>query len=199
MTGTRSYDMRSRSAAAEATRQRIADAALELFLARWYDDVTLADIAEHAGVSGQTVINHFGGKEQVFGTVIQQAGEQIELRRYTATPGDAAAAIAALIEDYELTGDAVVRMLAVEERVTAVQPAMARGRADHRAWIETMFANPSATAELLVVTDVYAWKLLRRDQGLSREETRAAMLRMVEAIVARHPSPNASDVPRSPA
>lgn len=32
--------MRSREAAADATRARILDAARELFLARWYDDVT---------------------------------------------------------------------------------------------------------------------------------------------------------------
>lgn len=183
MTEARTYDMRSRSASAEATRRRIADAAQDLFLSRWYDDVTLADIAEHAGVSGQTVINHFGGKEQVFGVVIQRAGEEIQLRRYTATPGDVAGAIAALIDDYEVTGDAVVRLLAVEERLPAAQPAMARGRAEHRAWIETMFAAPAATSALLVVTDVYAWKLLRRDQGMSRDDTEAAMRRMVEAVL----------------
>jgi len=46
-----------------ATRQAIADAALELFLARAYDDVTVRDIAEKADVSTTTLFKHFSGKE----------------------------------------------------------------------------------------------------------------------------------------
>lgn len=46
-----------------ATRQAIADAALELFLARGYDHVSIRDIAEEADVSTATVFKHFTGKE----------------------------------------------------------------------------------------------------------------------------------------
>ncbi|MHC1558357.1 TetR/AcrR family transcriptional regulator [Actinomycetospora sp. C-140] len=46
-----------------ATRQALADAALELFLARGYADVTVAEIADAADVSVTTLFNHFpGGK-----------------------------------------------------------------------------------------------------------------------------------------
>jgi AcrR family transcriptional regulator len=46
-----------------ATRRALADAALELFLARGYDDVTVAEIADAADVSVTTLFNHFpGGK-----------------------------------------------------------------------------------------------------------------------------------------
>src|SRR4051794_41350410 len=46
-----------------ATRRALADAALELFLERGYDDVTVAEIAEAADVSVTTLFNHFpGGK-----------------------------------------------------------------------------------------------------------------------------------------
>ena len=179
---TRAYDMRSRDASVRTTRERIVDAACELFLAHWYDDVTLALIAEHAGVSGQTVINHFGGKEPVFAAAIERLGEEVENRRYRATPGDVDGALAALLEDYEITGDAVIRLLAVEERLPAVQPPVARGREGHRAWLETMFG--AVTPELLVATDVYTWKLLRRDQGLSPDETAAVMRRLVDAALA---------------
>lgn len=45
------------------TRQALADSALELFLARGYEDVTVAEIAEAADVSVTTLFNHFpGGK-----------------------------------------------------------------------------------------------------------------------------------------
>ena len=46
-----------------ATRSALADAALELFLARGYEDVTVAEIADAADVSVTTLFNHFpGGK-----------------------------------------------------------------------------------------------------------------------------------------
>ncbi|WP_218177834.1 TetR/AcrR family transcriptional regulator [Amycolatopsis australiensis] len=46
-----------------ATRQAIADAALQLFLARGYDQVSIRDIADAADVSTTTVFKHFSGKE----------------------------------------------------------------------------------------------------------------------------------------
>jgi hypothetical protein len=36
---------------------------------------------------------------------------------------------------------------------------------------------------LVVATDVYTWKLLRRDRGLTRAATEARMLRLVEALL----------------
>ncbi|MGW1989205.1 TetR/AcrR family transcriptional regulator [Embleya sp. NPDC001921] len=46
-----------------ATRQSIADAALQLFVARGYDQVSIRDIADAADVSTTTVFKHFTGKE----------------------------------------------------------------------------------------------------------------------------------------
>jgi AcrR family transcriptional regulator len=179
------YNMELRAAAAEATHERILVAAAEVFLDRWYDDVTLAEIAQRAGVSGQTVINHFGGKEQLATAAYDHLGQQITLRRYTPEPGDVEGAVGALVEDYEITGDAVIRMLALEEKVAALGPLLARGRTSHRAWVETMFQAPELVPELIVATDVYTWKLLRRDQGLTRKKTTAAIRHMVQAILDR--------------
>jgi AcrR family transcriptional regulator len=41
------------------TRDSIALAAMELFQARGFDDVTVAEVAHAAGVSDKTVFNHF--------------------------------------------------------------------------------------------------------------------------------------------
>ncbi|WP_305785476.1 TetR/AcrR family transcriptional regulator [Symbioplanes lichenis] len=46
-----------------ATRQAIADAALELFLAHGYEKVGIRDVAEAADVSTTTLFKHFSGKE----------------------------------------------------------------------------------------------------------------------------------------
>jgi AcrR family transcriptional regulator len=46
-----------------ATRQKIADTALRLFLEHGYDAVGIRDVAAAADVAVTTVFNHFAGKE----------------------------------------------------------------------------------------------------------------------------------------
>jgi AcrR family transcriptional regulator len=181
----RAYSMELRAAAAEATRERILDAATEAFLEHWYDDVTIASVAKRAGVSGQTVINHFGGKEQLAYAAYDRMSEAIVAMRYAPAVGEIRALVEALVEDYETTGDTIIRLLALEEKVPALQPLLARGRASHREWVGTMFGAAELTPELVVATDVYTWKLLRRDQGLTRDETVASILKIVEALLER--------------
>ena len=184
----RPYSMRARAAAAEATRVRILAAAAGLFLERFYDDVTLQDVARDAGVSAQTVINHFGGKEPLLAAAVERLQPEMLARRYAPAPGDVPALVEALVDDYEITGDGTIRMLALEGRVAVVDPLLAAGRAGHREWVLAMLGRPDLAAELVVATDVYAWKLLRRDQGLTRDETVAAMRRIVESLLATNPT-----------
>jgi AcrR family transcriptional regulator len=49
-----------------ATRQRISDTATALFIQRGFDEVTVADVADAAGVSKVTVFNYFPRKENLF-------------------------------------------------------------------------------------------------------------------------------------
>jgi AcrR family transcriptional regulator len=48
------------------TRQHIADEAMRLFVTRGFDHVTVAEVAEAAGVSEKTVYNYFPTKEDLF-------------------------------------------------------------------------------------------------------------------------------------
>lgn len=48
------------------TRQRIADTAMGLFMARGFDNVTVAEVARAADVSVNTVFNYFRTKEDLF-------------------------------------------------------------------------------------------------------------------------------------
>src|SRR5438105_3307061 len=48
------------------TRQEIADKAMQLFVARGFDHVTVAEVAAAAGVSEKTVFNYFPTKEDLF-------------------------------------------------------------------------------------------------------------------------------------
>ncbi|MHC5903276.1 TetR/AcrR family transcriptional regulator [Streptomyces sp. S6] len=49
----------------QQTRTAIADAALPLFLEHGFDQVTVAEVARHAGVSTNTVFNYFPAKEDL--------------------------------------------------------------------------------------------------------------------------------------
>ena len=62
-------------------------AAADAFLEHWYDDVTLASVAKRAGVSGQTVINHFGGKEAARRRRVRAGRRGRSRRRYTPAAG----------------------------------------------------------------------------------------------------------------
>jgi AcrR family transcriptional regulator len=50
----------------QRTRRAIADTALQLFAVRGFDHVTVAEVAEAAGVSEKTVFNYFPTKEDLF-------------------------------------------------------------------------------------------------------------------------------------
>jgi len=62
----------------EETRQRILDAALQLFSERGYDGATTRAIAALAGVNEVTLFRHFGSKKSLF---------QAMLRHNSALPG----------------------------------------------------------------------------------------------------------------
>ena len=192
--------MSARAAATEATRERIVEAAEEAFNANWYDDVTMRAIASAAGVALQTVVNHFGTKEALFAAASERTAAGIERARWGVEPGDVGRAIATLVDDYERTGDATLRALAVEGRVSVVEPVLALGRRGHEDWVQHVFAGAleglkgrqrrRRIAQLVVATDVYTWKLLRRDKGLSRDQTVLAVRELVEAL--HHPSEGGS-------
>ena len=53
------------------TREAITRAALELFVERGYDETTLAEIADAAGVSTRTIFAYFPGKEDILFSRVQ--------------------------------------------------------------------------------------------------------------------------------
>ncbi len=49
-----------------ATRRAISDVATRLFMERGFDAVTMAEVADAAGVSVKTIFNYFGSKEDLY-------------------------------------------------------------------------------------------------------------------------------------
>jgi AcrR family transcriptional regulator len=186
--------MDARADAVEATRRRILEATERLFDEHWWDEVTLNRIAADAGVSHQTVLNHFGSKDAVLLALIEhKQGDTLERRRQ-AEPGDVTTAVALLIAQYEHFGLANVRATQQEHRVPALRAALDAARASHRDWVERTFAHvlPDSEPErgqkiaaFLGATEVAVWKSLHHDYGFSKRDTAVAMTMLINALEAR--------------
>ena len=192
----RPYRQKARAEAAEETARRIAQAFGDLMFERWYEDVTLEEVARRAGVTVRTVMRRFGSKEGLLGSYIDYLAPEI-LERLSAPPGDVPGIVRRIIDFYEEIGDGAIRNLAQELRFSVLQPPVERGRREKRKSTEENFAPwLDALSEkerrrtldaLIVATDVYTWKLVRRDIGRSRAETEAVMLGLVAAILDQSP------------
>jgi AcrR family transcriptional regulator len=185
----RPYRQSARAAAAENLRKRIVAAFHNLLLKRWIDEITLDEVAASAGTTRQTVIRLFGGKDGLLEAVIDLVRAEAVPR--TSMPADvsARAALESLIAHYEAVGNMVVRFLAQEERHSALRPLLAQGRREHRAWVAERFRSTQSglselererqITRLIVATDIYTWKLLRRDFGKSQDEVLHLMVGII--------------------
>ena len=194
----RPYVQRARAEASEATHRRIMDALADLVGERSTMAIQLSDVAERAGVSVQTILRRFGSRDALFDQTLAYRSAAVESER-EAPSGNIPEALRILVDHYEQRGDGVVALLAQEAADERVRRIVTVGREVHRRWVEAVFApwledTDGATREeqvrlLIVATDVYVWKLLRRDQALPRAEAEAHMLRLVHGVLhgsARH-------------
>ena len=189
----RRYDTTNRAEAAAATRQRILQAGVDLFWEQLTIETTLDDVASRAGVNVKTVLRHFGSRDGFDAAVEQRALEEIGEER-AASPGDIAAAVHGIFIHYEHRGDGVLKMLGQELFDDTFR--MDLGRRLHRENVAELFApqlaerseaDREALIDLLVVaTDVYTWKLLRRDRGLDQPTAEARVRLLIAGILSDH-------------
>lgn len=189
---TRSYRKHARAQAERATGTAILDAAFVAFGRESFDRVTLQAIAEVSGVTVQTVIRRFGSKEELFEALVQRERPRILASREAADGEGLEDSLRALIAHYEADGDTVLNFIAQEHRVPLVSEVVREGRRTHRLWVERHCAPLLADTdgadreELLLAaiaaTDLYTWKLLRRDRGLDPEGVHAVMIRMLSGL-----------------
>lgn len=193
MKTTRPYTMRARAASVEQTRRRILDATFDLASERLVSEISLDDVAQTAEVSVQTVLRQFGSRAGLLEATTEYAAGQVAAER-TAPSGDLAAAVRVLVDHYEQRGRMTLLLLAQEDGDPTIRAITDQGRTLHRTWVAEAFADDLAplpqhrrdelTDLLVVATDVYTWKLLRRDRQLSRTVTESRITRLVEALLA---------------
>ncbi|MCB0549130.1 MAG: TetR/AcrR family transcriptional regulator [Phaeodactylibacter sp.] len=190
---TRPYNMKNRAKAAAHTERRIMEAVIGLWQVLPIHEITLEAIAERAGVTVRTVLRKYGSKEGLFEACLKQDSSKIEINRGQVQAGDVPGALRILLDDYEAYGDANIRTLAVEEELEMARKILEKGRQYHRQWCARVFApwlpEPSTgdyekrLLAFIAATDVYLWKLLRRDLGRSPGETLETIQTLVNGLI----------------
>ena len=198
-TDCRAYHQGARAEAAEATGRRIVEAFLARVRKQWFEEITLDQVAEDAGVTVQTVVRRFGGKPGLLAEGMKVMGAQINARR-AAAPDDVDALVENLVADYERTGETVIRLLASEARHPELKEFLDFGRSEHRRWTAEAFAKRLSQLDaakgketldaLVVAGDVYTWNLLRCDMGRSVSATRRTMKFLFRSIIENSARPD---------
>lgn len=188
----RPYRMRARAEATAATRERILESVEAAFDELLVDEITLAEIARRAGVSVQTVLRHFESREGLFLATLQHTSERMLASRGIELSGEAGEVVGNLVDHYEEFGDRILRMLSQEDRQAELRMIADLGRAFHVEWCKQAFApalkglrgarRERRVAQIAALTDIYIWKLLRRDRALSPAQTKLAIRELLEPL-----------------
>lgn len=188
----RSYQMDVRAQSAAKTRERILDAAVEIFYEQPVDSISLEKVALRSGYSVQTVIRRFGGKDGLFTAALERETKRLSNQRDQATAEDIEGALRILLDHYENVGIGILRMLAEENRLPLLQKVIELGREYHSNWCEKIFhpflqqvegeEHKRRLAQIIAITDVYTWKILFIDRGLTRDQTQLAMYELINNL-----------------
>jgi AcrR family transcriptional regulator len=160
-------------------------------------DITLDDVSRESGLTVRTILRRFGSRDGVLEAAFARIKTEFEGLRVPTRAGDVDAALTSLLNQYERIGDLNIRALEQEEQLPLLRRALSDARRIHRAWLEEVFAPNLAALPgdererrliaLYAATDVYLWKLLRRDLNLDRPQTEQAYRRLVYGVLGSDP------------
>lgn len=190
----RSYRGHVQAEIAALTSKRVIEASLALFDEHWNDEITLEQIAERAGVTVQTILRHFGSKDQLATAVSQEAFRLATREQLEPVVGDLSSIAHSLINYYEAGGIRMLRGLMQEARQPHLHAIIDLARSSHNAWIEQVFApffeqvqdvdaRKRLLAQLSTLTGVYTWYQLRYEAGLSCDETERALYELLKSLL----------------
>jgi AcrR family transcriptional regulator len=194
MSVARRYRQELRARQTVANTEAIVGATVALIKrARRVADITLDDIARESGLTVRSVLRRFGSRDSVFEAAFIRVKDELARLRVATPPGDVDAAIGSLMDQYELIGTFNIRALREEEDMPLVHRVLDDARGFHRDWLRWIF-GPHLTrltpaergrrfTALYAATDIYLWKLLRRDLKCDRRSTVETMTRLVRGVL----------------
>jgi AcrR family transcriptional regulator len=191
---TREYRQDVRAQQTQANAERIVSTAVALVKkTKRTADITLDDMSRDSGVTVRTILRRFGSRDGVLEAAFGEIKKEFQEYRAPTTPGDVDAAVRTLLDQYERIGDLNIRALEQEHQLPLLHRALTEARRSHREWLEHIFRprldslspqqRERRLTALYAATDVYLWKLLRRDLKLDRRETEEAFLRLVHGVL----------------
>ena len=186
---TRPYRQGRRAEAAEARTQAIREAAVAAFVAKPFDQITLGEVAERAGVGLPTLIRRVQTKDGLIPLVNEWVVPAIGEARGEPDSSDPDAVAAAIARQYERFGALIDRTIRQEEASPTLAESAQGGRRAHREWIEAAFADeiarggPALAGQLVGLCGVELWLALRRDGGLSVEQTRDTIAQLLRSVL----------------
>lgn len=188
----RPYNQVARAQAQQRTRDALLVAAESEFLAGGWEHASLEAMAAKAGVTKQTLLRHFGSKEDLLEQTVTRGYERVRDQRWVAPSDDVAGAVDNLLDHYEEWGERSMRMSTVVARSDALADIAGQARRLHYDWVEHAFgprldslgepARARCRAALIAICDVHSWWLFSHDLGLTRDEVRATLIQAIERL-----------------
>lgn len=190
---TRSYSMVQRARSAAKTKENIILSTLQLWKEMSINVITLEKIAEKSGVTIRTILRKFNSRDGLIQACLEHDASTIIEERTSAPVGNIDGILHALLSNYEKMGEAGIRTIYLENELKEARDIGEKGRKVHREWCAHVFAPFLPEPEhqeyeirltaFLTSTEIYLWKLLRKDLGYDAERTFQVFKMLVEGLV----------------
>lgn len=187
------YDNSNRLIDAENTKIEIIKAFGSLWSRHSIKDITLEMVAKEAGVTTKTILRKFESKGGLTNESLVYLAAEIKEERTLAKVGNIDEILKALLSNYEKMGEAAIRTINLESELEIARQIGVKGRVLHRDWCIQMFApylpnEQSADYEIqltsfIAATEIYLWKLMRKDLMLSKEQTFSVFKNLVNGLI----------------
>lgn len=195
----RKYELKSRAARQEATRQRIVDAAMELHEELGPARTSISAIAERAGVERLTVYRHFATEGDLFQACSGRFDELHpfpDFMAWEALADPFARLELGLAELYRYFAE-TERMLAAAIRDAPTTPAMQEPFSRYQAGFHAMFdmllagfagagiARESVHLPIRLAVDFHTWQIMVREQEMEISDAVAYQLTIARCATGR--------------
>ena len=158
---------RNRAEATAETKRRIVDATLELMAARPFDQITMAEIGRHAGISYGSITHHFGSKQGLLMAIFGDSQDRLTdlLAGLGPAPASNASTLAVLTDWYASMSPSAPMILVESVRDPVMGEALAAQRAALMDRVAAFLGGPHAEYEAQGLTGLadglaLLWRLM---------------------------------------
>jgi AcrR family transcriptional regulator len=185
----------TRAQAQPRTRTALVNVAIEEFTMGRWEKMSLRELAGRAQVTEQTLLRHFGSKDELLTQALARTAAEPYMPRWSAVPGDIEGAVENVLDHYEEWGERSLRVGAWLQSGPPVLANISRmARQMHHEWVEDAFApqlerrcgdeHVRCRAALITLCGAHTWWLLSHDLQLERAAVQATLTTAIECLLA---------------